>query len=114
MTNSYDIIIIDADLNGLTAAAYLAQAGQRVLVLDRHAAAGGPAITEEVQPGFLYNTYVHQAGWISPQIISDLKLTQHGLQFLQADAAVFAPLLDGGGLTLWRDVAKSVESIRRF
>ena len=42
MTNS-DILIIGAGLNGLVAAAYLAKAGKKVLVLERRAIAGGQA-----------------------------------------------------------------------
>ena len=45
---SHDIVIIGAGHNGLTAAAYLAKAGKRVLVLERRHVVGGCAVTEEV------------------------------------------------------------------
>ena len=41
----YDVIIIGAGHNGLTAAAYLARAGRRVLVLERRDVVGGCAVT---------------------------------------------------------------------
>ena len=46
----YDVIIIGAGHNGLTAAAYLARWGRRVLVLERRDVVGGCAVTEEVDP----------------------------------------------------------------
>ena len=111
MANAYDVIVIGADLNGLVAAAYLAHAGKKVLVLDRHNQPGGPAITEEVFPGFRFNTVQHDAGWLNPTIVTDLHLTQHGLALIQSEVTAFDP---GSGLTLWRDVAKSAQAIARF
>ncbi|MCP5092840.1 MAG: NAD(P)-binding protein, partial [Gammaproteobacteria bacterium] len=37
----YDVIIIAAGHNGLTAAAYLARAGRKVLMLERRGIVGG-------------------------------------------------------------------------
>ena len=48
-TQRYDAIVIGGGHNGLTNAAYLAKAGQRVLVLEQHNIVGGAAITEELQ-----------------------------------------------------------------
>lgn len=112
--NTYDTIVIGADSEGLTTAAYLAKAGQRVAVIDGRCAAGGPAVTEEVFPGFRFEIGAHDAGWLSPQIARDLDLAKHGLAFLDSEAVIFAPTPDGGHLTLWRDLEKSAESIRSF
>jgi len=111
MTLSHDIIVIGADLNGLVTAAYLARAGERVLLLDRRSTIGGAALTEEVLPGFQFNTALHDAGWLNPAIVKDLELGRHGLEMIQSDVTVFEP---GSGLTLWRDAAKSAQSIAHF
>ena len=56
MPAKYDAIVIGAGHNGLTAAAYLARAGRKVLVLERRHVVGGAAVTEEILPGL--NLYV--------------------------------------------------------
>ena len=43
----FDVIIVGASHNGLVTAAYLSQAGRRVLVLERRELVGGCAVTEE-------------------------------------------------------------------
>ncbi len=50
LVNKYDAIVIGGGHNGLTAAAYLARAGKKVLVLERRYVLGGAAVTEEVFP----------------------------------------------------------------
>ncbi len=111
MANAYDAIVIGADSNGLVAAAYLARAGKKVLVLDRQRTAGGGAITEEVFPGFRFNTALHDAGWLNPAIVKDLDLGRHGLELIQPEVTVFVP---GSGLTLWRDGTKSAQAMTRY
>jgi len=44
-TTSFDIAIVGAGHNGLTAAAYLAKAGLSVIVFERNSVVGGAAIT---------------------------------------------------------------------
>ena len=53
--SKYDAIIVGGGHNGLTAAAYLAKAGKKVLVLERRYVLGGAAVTEEVFPGFKFS-----------------------------------------------------------
>lgn len=112
----YDAIIIGGGHNGLVTAAYLAKVGRRVLVLERRAQVGGAAVTEAFAdaPDFKFSTLADGLGHLSPQIINDLGLHRHGLEFLPAEATIFAPLPDGRHLTIWRDVDRTVEEISRF
>src|ERR1700743_500359 len=50
-SGSYDAIVVGGGHNGLTTAAYLAKAGQKVCVLERRPILGGACVTEEVWPG---------------------------------------------------------------
>src|SRR5471030_618313 len=56
----YHAIVIGGGHNGLTAAAYLARAGRKVLVLERRHILGGAAVTEEVFPGFKFSVFVRR------------------------------------------------------
>jgi phytoene dehydrogenase-like protein len=96
---TYDVAIIGAGHNGLTAAAYLARAGRTVLVLERRHVIGGAAVTEEVFPGFHFSVCSYVVSLLRPEIIRELDLPRHGLQLLPLDGT-FTPLPDGD--YLWR------------
>src|SRR5919202_2941434 len=114
MPSSYDTIIIGAGLNGLTTAAYLARGGQRVLVVERRAAVGGFATTEEIAPGFRVDAGAHDVGWVPPRLTQELGIARRGVELIEPDPCLFAPLADGAHLLLARDHARTAESIRRF
>lgn len=92
--NRWDAIVVGADVNGLVAAQYLARAGRRVLVV------GDADARVDI-------------GWVPPPITRELKLDVEVIGLAQADPWIVAPLDGGGRLELWRDIAKSVEAIRR-
>ena len=73
----YDTIIIGAGHNGLICAAYLAQKGQKVLVLEASENPGGLAATREFHPGFKLSV-AHSISHFSTQVASDLKLASYG------------------------------------
>jgi phytoene dehydrogenase-like protein len=96
---AYDAIVIGGGHNGLTAAAYLARGGRRVLILERRHLIGGAAVTEEVFPGFRISVCSYVVSLLRPEIIRDLDLGRHGLTLLPLDGT-FTPLPTGD--YLWR------------
>lgn len=74
---NFDTIIIGAGHNGLICAAYLAQGGQRVLVLEAADTLGGLAATREFHPGFK-TSVAHSVSQFSTKIARDLNLAAHG------------------------------------
>jgi len=112
MAERYDAIIVGGGHNGLTAAAYLARAGRKVLVLERRHVLGGAAVTEEVYPGFRFSVCSYVVSLLRPEIIRELDLPRHGLEILPLDGT-FTPM--PGGDYLWRmsDHARTRREIYR-
>src|ERR671915_115580 len=112
MNNRYDAIIIGGGHNGLTAAAYLARAGRKVLVLERRHVLGGAAVTEEVFPGFKFSVCSYVVSLLRPEIIRELDLSRHGLEILPLDGT-FTPMPNGDYLWRVNDHAKTRREIAR-
>jgi len=103
-TNSiYDAIVVGAGHNGLTAAAYLARAGLSTLVLERREIAGGCCVTEEIAPGCRVSTTSYIASMLRPEVISELRLSDHGLRMVPCDPAIQVPFPDGHVVPWWVD-----------
>jgi len=111
---AYDVIIVGAGPNGLTAGAYLAKAGARVLILERMHETGGGLLTEEFS-GFRFNlhaTYLLMMDVMPPY--KDLELDTHGCGYIQPEVPLALLTRNGEALTLYRDIERSAKSIERF
>ncbi|MBU2676056.1 MAG: NAD(P)/FAD-dependent oxidoreductase, partial [Gammaproteobacteria bacterium] len=112
----YDVIIVGAGHNGLTAAAYLAKAGRKVLMLERRSVVGGCAVTEEVDaelaPGCRVSTASYIATMLRPAIIRDLKLASYGLKMVACDPIVQAAL-ENDVVGWWSDEARMRAELAR-
>ena len=97
----YDAIVIGAGHNGLTAAAYLARAGLSTLVLERRDIVGGCCVTEEIAPGCRVSTTSYIASMLRPEVISELRLADHGLRMIPCDPAIQVPFPDGHVVPWW-------------
>jgi phytoene dehydrogenase-like protein len=118
MNNTYDVVVVGAGSNSLTAAAYMAKAGKSVLVLEKNAHIGGGVVSVEVAPGFIHDP--HAAGLIpcltNPAISKDeLGLTsKFGLEFMEWDACFTTLFDDGAVLCSRKEVDLTCESIAQF
>jgi phytoene dehydrogenase-like protein len=111
---NYDIIIVGGGHNGLTAAAYLAKAGKRVLVLERRELVGGACVTEEIWPGFNVSTAAYVNSLLRPEIIRDLELKRHGFEMLPRSPSSFTPFPDGRSLLMGPDRELTRREISKF
>jgi phytoene dehydrogenase-like protein len=86
-------IVIGGGADALVAAQVLARAGREVMVIESAACAPDD-------------------GWVPPRLLRELR-AEH-VSFEWPDPWLVVPLADGGRLELWRDIARSTESIRRL
>jgi phytoene dehydrogenase-like protein len=107
---THDIIIIGAGHNGLVTAAYLAKSGFRPLVLERRAVVGGACSSEEFHPGFRVSL-ASGAGPFLPQILSDLQLEKHGLEFIKPEVRVCALNPNGPPICIYEDPKRTSEEL---
>jgi phytoene dehydrogenase-like protein len=112
LVQRYNVVIVGGGHNGLTAAAYLARAGKRVVVLERRHLVGGAAVTEEVFPGFRFSVASYVVSLLRPEIIRELDLPHHGLEVLPFDGT-FTPM-DGDYLWMTDDPGRTYHELRRF
>jgi phytoene dehydrogenase-like protein len=99
----YDIIIVGGGHNGLVAAAYLARAGRRVLVLERRELVGGCSVTEDIWPGYKVSTAAYLSSLMQERIIRDLDLERFGYHVDAKDPAFFSAFPDNRYLFMWRN-----------
>jgi phytoene dehydrogenase-like protein len=109
----HDVVIVGGGHNGLVAAAVLARAGLKPVVLEQHDRVGGCVVTGEIAPGFRGPSLAHRVS-LDPSIVRLLALERYGLELVASDALVSVPSADGRLLTLWRDDQRAGEEIQRF
>ncbi len=114
----FDSIIIGAGHNGLVCAAYLAKAGQQVLVLEAADSTGGLAANREFHAGFR-SSVTHSVNHFPDKIIKDLALEAHGLRVFTGPSVMIGlgpdgnhVVLDGGSIS--GVGANDVDSYGRF
>jgi phytoene dehydrogenase-like protein len=119
MSDNYDIVTIGSGHNGLIAAAYLAEAGQKVLVLERNPWFGGGVVTRELtRPDFRHDQHSMAHIFIQANpVLKDDELglkSKYGLEYIIPDLPMMSIFEDGQTLGLYRDREKTVEEIAKF
>jgi phytoene dehydrogenase-like protein len=114
-----DVAIAGGGHNALACAAVLARNGLKVLVAERNAWVGGGAVTQELTlPGFRHDLFGSNHVWIhaNPYIRGLMpELEKYGLRYLWAENEVMGhPMADGPGITVYRDVDRTCDSIGEY
>jgi phytoene dehydrogenase-like protein len=119
LSNLADFVVAGGGHNSLITAAYLAKAGYEVVVIDaRHEAGGGAATEEILHPGFWFDTCSSGQTLIqvNPVLARDELglVADFGLTYVDPDPVAHVVFPDGEHLTMWRDVDRTLDEIRRF
>jgi phytoene dehydrogenase-like protein len=112
----WDAVVVGGGHNGLAAAAYLAKAGQSVLVLERRERVGGAATLERPFSDLRYvvSPCAYVAGLLDPLVISELRLYERGVSIRIADPALFIPFDDGTAFVDWADDERTIAGMREL
>jgi phytoene dehydrogenase-like protein len=116
MAESYDAVFVGGGHNALTCAAYLAKSGQKVLVLEARAVAGGGCATDEVAaPGFRHNFHSNFHGIIHMgPVYRELELERYGARYVWPKNQFAHVFPDGRAIVLSRSVERTAERIAHF
>jgi phytoene dehydrogenase-like protein len=101
----WDAVVVGGGHNGLTAAAYLARAGQSVLVLERREQLGGACTLERPfeDERFVVSPCAYVVGLLDGLVIEELDLARHGYRVTPADPNLWCPFPDGTSFAQFLD-----------
>jgi phytoene dehydrogenase-like protein len=110
----WDAIVVGGGHNGLTAAAYLAKAGKRVLVLERREQLGGAATLERpfADQRFVVSPCAYVVGLLDQVVIEELDLGRHGYRVTPADPNLWCPFADSTSYAGFIDGNRTTEYLR--
>jgi phytoene dehydrogenase-like protein len=114
-----DVLVVGGGHNALVCAAYLAEAGLTVTVLEGRDVIGGNTVTEELTlPGWHHDSCstAHVVLQSNPLIRDDELglVARYGLSYIVTDPAVVFPLPDGDLLTVHPKLADTAAEFARY
>jgi phytoene dehydrogenase-like protein len=103
--STWDAVVVGGGHNGLTAAAYLARAGESVLVLERRERLGGACTLERpfADERFVVSPCAYVVGLLDELVIRELGLRERGFECYVADPNLWVPFDDGSSFAQWLD-----------
>ncbi len=112
-SREWDVIVVGGGHNGLTASAYLARDGLRVLVLERRDQLGGACTIEEPFPeeGWRVSPCAYLVGLLHPLVVDELGLRRRGYRVEVVDPHLWCPFTDGTSIALWEDPIRSADAV---
>jgi len=111
VSGGYDAIVVGGGHNGLVAAAYLAKAGLRTVVLEQRPTLGGTVETRTLDDGSRAPGLFPTVGRLRPAVFRELDLASHGLSLVAPEVRVFAPQPDGRAVTLWASPERTASDL---
>ncbi|HEX4150895.1 MAG TPA: NAD(P)/FAD-dependent oxidoreductase [Steroidobacteraceae bacterium] len=96
----YDCIVVGAGHNGLICATALARGGRSVLVVEAQPHVGGAALTREFAPGFKVSACAHLVHLMPADLLRELDLASHGLDWAAQAMTTTALSADGPPLSV--------------
>lgn len=116
MAETYDVIVAGSGHNGLIAAAYMAKAGNKVLILEKNDWFGGGAVTaESVAPGFRHDWHsaTHIIIQANPLLRQDELglIAKYGLRYIHPEGIFSTIFDDQSAIVSYADLDRTCASI---
>ena len=112
--SDYDVIVVGAGHNGLTAATVLAKEGLKVLDLEKNGYVGGMAATREVIKGFKHNVGAWVLMFFSRKHMELLGLEKYGLELIEPTSSCCVLGVPGENpFIMYSDMSKLIDHLQK-
>src|SRR6202040_1684174 len=116
-SEKFDIVVAGAGHNSMIAAAYLAKAGYKIVLLEGRPTVGGGVKTAQfTMRGFKHDTCstAHNSIQENPMLRNnEINLGDYGLEYVYPDPVYHMPFTDGTYITQWRDLDRTCAELAK-